>query len=91
MPAHRSEKNGLSWSDGQLDYDKLRATISEAVSAYPHLYAYGIANTRFLTELLAQPVLNLENFRAPSPTASRPSSAAVCLATRISKLQLRNT
>ena len=83
MTAHGSDKNGLSWSDGQLDYDKLRATISEAVSVYPHLYAYGIAKTRFLTELLAQPVQNLEDFKCPSPTASRPSSAAVCLATRI--------
>jgi hypothetical protein len=53
MTAHGSDKNGLSWSDGQLDYDKLRETINEAVSGYPHLYAYGIAKTRFLTELLA--------------------------------------
>ena len=37
MTAHGSDKNGLSWSDGQLDYEKLRATISEAVSGYPHL------------------------------------------------------
>ena len=65
--AHDSDKNGLSWSDGQLDYEKLRATISEAVSGYPHLYAYGLAKTRFLTELLAQPVLNLEDFKCPAP------------------------
>jgi len=67
MTAHGSDKNGLSWSDGQLDYEKLRATISEAVSGYPHLYAYGLAKTRFLTELLAQPVLNLEDFKCPAP------------------------
>ena len=30
--AHGSDKNGLSWRDGQLDYEKLRATISQAVS-----------------------------------------------------------
>ena len=57
----------LSWRDGQLDYDKLRDTINEAVSGYPHLYAYGIAKTRFLTELLAQPVRNLEDFKFPQP------------------------
>jgi len=56
MTAHGSDKNGLSWGDGQLDYDKLRETINEAVSGYAHLYAYGIAKSRFLTELLAQPV-----------------------------------
>jgi len=67
MTAHVSDKNGLSWSDGQLDYDKLRETINEAVSGYPHLYAYGITKTRFLTELLAQPVRNLEDFKCPQP------------------------
>jgi len=67
MTAHGSDKNGLSWSDGQLDYEKLRATISEAVSGYPHLYAYGLAKNRFLTELLAQPVQNLEDFKCPPP------------------------
>ena len=67
MTAHGTDKNGLSWSDGQLDYEKLRATISEAVSGYAHLYAYGLAKTRFLTELLAQPVRNLEDFKFPAP------------------------
>jgi len=43
MTAHGSEKNGLSWADGQLDYEKLRQTISKAVSGYAHLYAYCIA------------------------------------------------
>jgi len=67
MTAHGSDKNGLSWADGQLDYEKLRQTISEAVSGYTHPYAYGIAKTRFLTELLAQPVRNLEDFKCPQP------------------------
>jgi len=38
MTAHGCDKNGLTWSDGQLDY-KLRETINEAVSGYAHLYA----------------------------------------------------
>ena len=67
MTAHGSHKNGLSWGDGQPHYKKLRETISEAVSGNAHLYAYGIAKTRFLTELLAQPVRNLENFKYPQP------------------------
>ena len=39
MKAQGSDKNGLSWGDGQLDYDKLRETKSETVSGYAHLYA----------------------------------------------------
>ena len=65
MTAHGSDKNGLSWGNGQLDYKKLRETLSQAVSGYAHLYAYGIPKSRFLTELLAQPVRNLENFKCP--------------------------
>ena len=32
MTTHGCEENGLSWTDGQLDYDKLRKTTCEAVS-----------------------------------------------------------
>ena len=67
MTAHGCDKNGLSWADGQLDYDKRCETISEAVSGYARLYAYGIAKTRFLAELLAQPVRNLEDFKCLQP------------------------
>jgi len=67
MTAHGSEENGLSWADGQLDYDKLRETICEAVSGYAHLYAYGTSKTKFLTTLLGQPIRNLEDFKCPSP------------------------
>jgi hypothetical protein len=65
MTAHGCDKEGLSWGDGQLDYDELRETISEAVSGYTHLYAYGLAKTRFLTELLAQPARHLEDIKYP--------------------------
>jgi len=67
MTAHGSDKNGLSWSDGQLDYERLRETINEAVSGYAHLCAYGLVKTRFLTELLSQSVRNLEDFKCPQP------------------------
>ena len=33
----------------------------------PASVAYGLAKTRFLTELQAQPVLNLEDFKCPAP------------------------
>jgi len=83
MSVHGCDKNGLSWADGHLDYDKLRETINEAVSGYVHLYAYGIAKTRFLTELLALPYEIWRILSVLSPTASRRNSVAVCLATRI--------
>ena len=92
MTAHGSDKNGLSWSNGQLDYEKLRATISEAVSGYPHLYAYGLAKARFLTELLAQPVLYLEDFKCPAPRGLKSQySLQHALPQKLSKLQMRNT
>ena len=71
MTAHGCEENGLSWADGQLEYDKLRQTIREAVSGYAHLHAYDVGKTRFLTELLTQPVRNLENFECPQPQGLR--------------------
>ena len=83
MTALGSDKNGLSWSNGQLHYDKLRDTINEAVSGYPHLYAYGLAKTRFLTELLAQPVLNLEDFKCPAPHGLKSQYSCSMLATKI--------
>jgi hypothetical protein len=91
MTAHGSYKNGLSWSDGQLDYDKLRDSINGSASGYPHLYAYGIAKTRFLTELLVQPVRNLEDFKYPSPRPQGSVQLQYALPHELSKLQLRNT
>jgi len=83
MAIHGYEENGLSWADGRLDYDKLRKSICEAVSGYAHLYAYGVAKTKFLTTLLAQPVRHLEDIKCPPPTASRSNLVAVCRAIRI--------
>jgi len=67
MTDHCSEVNGLSWTDGQLDYGKLADTIREAVSGYAHLYAFGTAKTKFLTTLLGKPFRNLQDFKCPPP------------------------
>jgi len=92
MTAHGCDKNGLSWADGQLDYDKRCETISEAVSGYARLYAYGIAKTRFLAELLAQPVRNLEDFKCLQPHGLKAQfSCSMPLLQELSKLQFRNT
>ena len=66
MSAHGSDKNGLSWCDGQLEYTKLNDTIREAVSGYAHMYAYGTRKTKFLSNL-GQPVRNLQDFNCPPP------------------------
>jgi len=92
MMAQGSEENGLSWSDGQLVYDKLRKAICEAVSGYAHLYAYGVAKTKFLTTLLAQPVRNLEDFKSPPPHGLKAQfSCSMQCPQELSKLPLRNT
>jgi len=67
MSAHGYDENGLSWDDGKLDYAKLYDTIREAVSGYAHLYAYGTIKTKFLSNLLGQPIRNLEDFKCPPP------------------------
>jgi len=91
VTAHGSDENSLSWADGQLDNDKLRETISEAVYGYAHLYAYGIAKTKFLTTLLAQPVRNLEDFDSPAPGPQVAIQLQYALPQELSKLPLRNT
>jgi hypothetical protein len=59
---HSSIENGLSWDDGTLQFVKFYDTLSEAVSSYAHLYAYGEEKCRFLKNLLGQPIRNLEDF-----------------------------
>src|SRR5215471_10256566 len=48
MLPHWSEKNGLYWADGHLEYHHLFTVLSEAVAIYPHLYARGIIKCAFL-------------------------------------------
>jgi hypothetical protein len=50
-----------------LEFVKLYDTLSEAVSGYAHLYAYGEEKCRFLKNLLGQTIRNLEDFDCPSP------------------------
>jgi hypothetical protein len=66
MSPHSSAENGISWDYGNLEFVKLYDTLSEAVSGYAHLYAYG-EKCKFLKKLLAQPIRNLEDFACPSP------------------------
>jgi len=66
MQPHGSEKNGLNWADGHIDYHELYIVLSEAVANYPHLYAYGVIKCAILSSLLQRPILNLEDFGCPS-------------------------
>jgi len=83
MTDHGSHVNGLSWSDGQLEYGKLKDTIMEAVSGYAHLYAYGTAKTHISQTCWASLFAIWRILNVLSPTASRRNSVAVCRATRI--------
>lgn len=67
MTDHGSDENGLSWSDGQLDYAKLKEAILDAVAGYAHLYAYGVTKTKYLSDLLGHPAHNLEALNCPQP------------------------
>jgi hypothetical protein len=91
MTAHGSEENGLAWADGLLKYDKLRQTMREAVSGYAHLYAYGLAKTRFLAELVAQSVRNLEEFVSSAPRPQGAIRLQYAVPQELSKPPLRNS
>jgi hypothetical protein len=67
MAPHSSAENGLSWDYGVVDFIGLHETLSEAVSGYAHLYAYGEEKCTFLANLLGKPIRNLEYFDCPSP------------------------
>ena len=41
--------------------------MSEAVAGFAHLYSYGIAKCKFLSELLWRPIPNLQDFNCPQP------------------------
>jgi L-ribulose-5-phosphate 3-epimerase UlaE len=55
MSPHSSPENGLSWDDGLVEFVELYDTLSEAVSGFAHLYAYG-EKCKYLKKLLAQPI-----------------------------------
>lgn len=65
MIPHGSAENGLNWDDGHIPYKQLETVLSEAVAGYAHLYSYGVSKCRFLSELLARPILNFEDFGCP--------------------------
>jgi hypothetical protein len=61
MAPHSSAEDSLSWDVGIVNFVGLHDTLSEAVSGYAHIYACGEEKCRFLTNLLAQPIQNLED------------------------------
>ena len=77
MHPHGSQTNGINWDDGQLNYSQLVTALSEAVAGYPHVYAYGFTKCQFLSGLLGRTILNLEDFRCPTPDALVPGKSCV--------------
>jgi hypothetical protein len=62
MHSHGSDKNGLNWGHGSVEYDKLETVLSESVANLAHLYGFGASKCKFISDLFKRPVLNLEDF-----------------------------
>jgi hypothetical protein len=73
MKPHGSVEIGLNWEDGHIPYRHLQTAIDEALAGYAHLYAYGVEKCKLLSGLIHRPVLNIEDFKCPSPNALPPS------------------
>lgn len=58
--------HGISWDDGEIEYDKLMITITTATEQYDYLYAKGLEKCIFLEDILKRPVYDLHNFSCPS-------------------------
>jgi len=69
MASHGSDENGLNWEDGHIAYHELYTVASEAVAGFARLYDYGVSKCKYLTELLGNPILNLQDFNCPLPTS----------------------
>jgi hypothetical protein len=77
MPNHTDDSNGLSWTDGYIDYSNLAQTLKEAVAPYAHPYAKGATKARFLSNLLERSVLNLDVFNCPERDCFQMGTACI--------------
>jgi len=69
MADHGSSENGLNWADGHIEYKELHTVLTEAMTGFAHLYAYGLSKCPFLSELTGRPIHNLEDLECPSPVS----------------------
>ena len=67
-----SDENGLNWDDGYIPYHKLFTVVKEAVAGFAHLYSFGITKCKWLSELLGQPILDLQHFNCSQPSEFKP-------------------
>jgi len=81
MASHGSDENGFNWEDGHIAYHELYTVASEAVAGFAHLYAYGVSDCKFHTELLRRPILNLQDFNCPCQHLSIINTGVACLVT----------
>jgi hypothetical protein len=75
MHPHGSAENGRSWDDGHIPYNQLYTVLSEAVAGYAHVYSYGAAKCKVISELIGRPILDLVDLGCP-PTTFTP--AIIC-------------
>jgi len=51
MADHGSSENGLNWADGHIEYKEFHTVITETVTGFAHLYAFGVSICTFLAGL----------------------------------------
>ena len=71
MNAHGSKENGLNWNDGHIPYGQEPTMLSEAVSNFDHLNAWGSKNVT-LNDLLQVPIHNLKDLNCPTSYERKP-------------------
>ena len=59
------EHNGIAWSSGKLDYDKLSADFYDIKVMKAEVFAEGLEKSRLLTSLLGQNVEKLDDYGCP--------------------------
>ena len=60
-----SHLQGIAWSSGKLDYEKLFAVFYDTKVMNAEVFAKGLEKCRLLTTLLGQSVENLDDYGCP--------------------------
>ena len=81
MADHGSGENGINWIDSHIVYREFHTVLSEAVTGYAHIYAYGVSKCSFLTGMTERPFHNLEEIKCPPPESFNHKVGVPCPAT----------
>ena len=56
------QKSGVQfeWSEGEVPYDKLGLVLNQAVTSYSPICVYGTEKSRYISNLLNRPIVNIQ-------------------------------